>query len=171
MLTNANITATIYEFPEDAKAAQEALLAAVTGVERWWRCYAFTYRPLAEAIIAANKTAPQHLYVDKSQTEDAEQRSLVMECVEAGVEVTIGTSPEGQGFIAHSKAFAGADGDIWEGSLNWSESAWRQVNTALTYNSPARRDELVAAFKRDVAYAWSQEQSCQVMSSPPAWLT
>lgn len=161
---------TAWEFPEDAEAGKAALLAHWTEnpVETWLRAYALTMRELTEAIIAAEKTAPTHVYVDHTQCEDEDQLTLVKELVAAGVEVTIGTSPAGSGYIAHTKAYVDADGDCWEGSTNFSESAWHQVNTAFQFNSPAWRDMMVAAFNRDVAYAWEHERSLQLMSVPPA---
>ena len=158
-----------WEFPEDAEAGKAALLEHFDDpVETWIRAYAFTIRELAEAIIEANKSAPQHLYVDHSQCEDEDQLVLVKELVAAGVEVTIGTSPAGKGFIAHSKAFVGRDGSCWEGSTNFSESAWHQVNSAMQFNSPAWRDMMIAAFNKDVAWAWANEASLQLMSTQPA---
>jgi hypothetical protein len=164
---------TAYEFPEDAAAGQAALLAHWTKnpTETWLRAYAFTIRALAEAVIEANKTAPQHLYIDHSQCEDEDQLVLVKEMVAAGVEVTIGTSPAGEGFIAHTKAFVDKLGNCWEGSTNFSESAWQQVNTAFQFVSPEWRDMMIAAFNRDVAYAWTNEARFQLMAAQPTLAT
>src|SRR5208282_2266208 len=129
--TLTNITA--WEFPEDAAAGEAAFLAHwERPVETYVRAYAFTMKALAEGIIEAAKTAPQHVYVDRSQSESETQLALLHEIVQApGVDLTIGTSPAGKGFIAHTKAYVAVNGDFWEGSTNFSYSAWHQINTAF----------------------------------------
>jgi hypothetical protein len=168
--TLTNVTA--WEFPEDAEAGKAALLEHWTQpspVETWLRAYAFTMGELATAIIQAAKVAPQHVYVDKSQYQaETEMQALCKTVAETpNVDLTIGTSPAGAGFIAHTKAFVDRDGNCWEGATNFSESAWHQVNTALQFVSPEWRDLIVAGFNRDVAYAWSSEASLQIMSKEP----
>jgi hypothetical protein len=43
-----------------------------------------------------------------------------------------------------------------------------QVNDAFQFQSTAWRDQLIAAFNRDVAYAWRADKSVQLMSAQPA---
>ena len=173
MITTTLGPVVAWEFPEDAEAGKAAFLAHWDNpVETWVRAYAFTMSALAEAVIKANASAPQHLYVDRSQCqENAEQAVLVRKVIAAGVEVTIGTSPAGAEFIAHSKSYFAANGDCWEGSWNFSESASHQVNTAFQFNSPEWRTMMVSAFNRDVQYAWTNQRAAQLMSQPPASFT
>ena len=160
---------TAWMFPEDAEAGKDAFLSHWDHPqETWVRAYAFTMRELADAIVTANKIAPQHLYIDRSQCEDANQLVLVREVIAAGVETTIGTSPAGEAFIAHTKAYVAADGSCWEGSCNFSESGWHQVNTAFEFLCPEWRDVMVAQFEADVQYAWSRERAYQLMAKPPS---
>lgn len=167
----ANLSqAVCFQFPEDAQEARVELLShwRESPCETWIRAYAFTMSDLAAAVVEANKVAPQHVYMDRSQyDENLEQKTLAKQLVAEGVEVTIGTSPAGADYIAHTKAWFRADGLCWEGSLNFSESAWYQVNTAFCFLCPAWRDMMLAAFHRDVAYAWEHERRYQVMSKPP----
>jgi hypothetical protein len=93
---------------------------------------------------------------------------------EAGIEVTIGTSPAGSKFICHTKGIvsdrAAKGGELWcwEGSTNFSLSAWQQVNTAMVFASQQWRDEFVAQFEALRDFAWANERDLQLMSQPPA---
>jgi hypothetical protein len=46
-------------------------------------------------------------------------------------------------------------------------SAWKQVNTALFFHSPAYHDAIVNQFLHLRYFAWTQERDKQVMTSPP----
>lgn len=167
--TMTNITA--WEFPEDAVPGEAAFLAHWnTPVETYVRAYAFTMKHLADAICEAAKTAPQHVYVDHSQSGSEAQLACLHQIVQCpGVDLTIGTSPAGKGFIAHTKAYIAVNGDFWEGSTNFSYSAWHQVNTAFQGNCPEFTDMMITAFHRDVQYAWENEKSDQLASEPPSY--
>lgn len=164
---------TAWQLPEDGDAAKAAFLRYFADpTETWLRAYALTMSALAQDIIAAHKNGVLlHLYVDKSQTDSAEQLTVVKSLVEAGVETTIGTAPTGRSYIAHEKGYATSGGDCWEGSVNFSDEAWEQVNTALQFHSPQWRDMTIAAFNRDVQFAWSNERAYQLMGAPPASFT
>jgi len=169
--TMTNITA--WEFPEDAVAGQEAFLAHwAKPVETYVRAYAFTMKELADVICEAAKTAPQHIYADRSQSESEEQKACLKQCIECpGVDVTIGTSPAGKGFIAHTKAYIGVNGDFWEGSTNFSHSAWHQVNTAFQGNCAPWATMMITAFHRDVQFAWEEEKEYQLADEPPSFFS
>jgi hypothetical protein len=127
---------------------------------------------LVNAIISAHtKGVPLHLYVDRSQEVTRKMRLAIERIVAAGVETTIGTSPAGQRFIAHEKGLTTTDGDCWEGSVNFSDSGWEQVNTAFQFNSPEWRDMTITAFNRAVKFAWTRERRFQLMKEPPASLS
>ena len=78
-----------------------------------------------------------------------------------------GTSPAGREFIAHSKSYTDVDGDSWMGSWNFSESASSQVNHAFAFTNTEWRDAMIAQFNTDVAFAWANEASYQLMSVQP----
>lgn len=160
---------TAWQLPEDATTARVAFIDIFTNPsETWLRAYAFTMADLAEDIIAAHqKGVPMHLYLDRSQEVGTYEKPLVEKVVAAGVEVTIGTSPAGTKYIAHEKGGCTADGDCFEGSTNFSDSAWEQVNTLLQFNSPEWAQMTVDAFNRAVVYAWTSERSLQLMSTQP----
>src|ERR1035441_9385443 len=159
-----------WQLPEDSVAARAAFIDVFTNPsEKWLRAYAFTMADLAEDIIAAHeKGVPMHLYLDRSQEVGTYEKPLVEKVVQAGVEVTIGTSPAGSKFIAHEKGGCTAGGECFEGSTNFSDSAWEQVNTLLTFDSMEWAQMTVEAFNRAVAYAWASEKNLQLMSEQPA---
>jgi hypothetical protein len=142
--------------------------------ETWIIAYAFTLTGMINDLIAAHKAGiPLHIYLDHSQSIEKVEQPLVQQLVSAGVEVTIGTSPAGSQYICHTKGMVSdpaANGGAlwcWEGSTNFSLSAWKQVNTALVFASQQWRDEFVAQFQGLVNFAWTNEKSMQLMSSPP----
>jgi PLD-like domain len=168
-------TVTCYLLPQDgAQAEADFLKHLLDPGETWITAYAFTLSGMIQDLIAAHKAGiPLHLYLDHSQAVEAVEKPLVQQLVSAGVEVTIGTSPAGSKFICHTKGMvsdpAANGGSLWcwEGSTNFSLSAWQQVNTALVFASQQWRDEFVAQFEALVDFAWANERSMQMMSSPP----
>ena len=168
MIELAPLSVTAWQFPQDAIAGKQAFLKHWEHPqETWLRAYALTMRELVNVMVPAQRTAPQHVYVDRSQSASPEQLVLLKELVAAGVEVTVGTSPAGKEFIAHSKAYTSADGSSWMGSWNFSESASSQVNDAFAFKSELWRDSTIKAFEEDVQYAWTVERGFQIMPAPP----
>lgn len=165
---------TAYQFPDDASAGESAFLSVVsTGSELWLRAYALTLKPLAAALIARQKAGQlTHITVDHScMVDDKAQKALVDSLVAAGLEITVCTSYAGKEYIAHEKTAVDADGLVFTGSTNWSESAWRQINKSLAFRSPEFVQQFVASFNTSVAYAWKNEREYQLMSEPPANIT
>jgi PLD-like domain len=141
--------------------------------EAWIIAYAFTLPDMIKELIAAHEAkVPLHLYLDYSQYSGKTEKPLVQQLVQAGIEVTVGTSPAGSQYICHTKGIvsdAAPGGALWcwEGSTNFSLSAWKQVNTALVFSSQAWRDQFVAQCEGLWDFAWANERSLQLMSSPP----
>ena len=168
---------TCYLLPQDGATAKADFLAHLMNPgETWITAYSFTLPDMIHDLLDAHqKGIPLHIYLDHSQeaTVKAEQ-PLVQQLVDAGVEVTIGTSPAGSKFICHAKGIVSdaAKGSTavwcWEGSTNFSLSAWQQVNTAMVFSSQQWRDEFVAQFEALRDFAWTNERSMQLMSQPPA---
>lgn len=159
-----------YQFPDDATAGRAAFLAGLdTTAELWLRAYALTMPEVSTALIKAHEAGyKRHLTVDHSCMEDRTQAMLVQGLVTAGLEVTITTSYAGADYIAHEKTLVDAEGNVFTGSTNWSDSAWLQINKSLAFNSPAFLAQFVESFNTSVAYAWTHEQAFQLMSEQPA---
>ena len=168
-------TVTCYLLPQDGTQAEADFLKHLMDPgETWITAYAFTLSGMIQDLLAAHKQrTPLHLYLDHSQAVGTVEKPLVQQLVTAGVEVTIGTSPAGSKFICHTKGMVsdpaknGGSLWCWEGSTNFSLSAWQQVNTALVFASQQWRNEFVAQFEALVDFAWANERSMQLMSSPP----
>jgi hypothetical protein len=171
------ITATItcYLLPEDGTVAQQEFLNHVSDPgETYIIAYAFTLVPMIDDLIAAhNNGVPLHIFLDHTQSEGALQKPDVQRLIDAGVEVTIGTSPAGTQYICHTKGVASNDNPVWcwEGSTNFSESAWSQVNTVMVFSSQEWYDNFVNQFEQIRQYAWTNEREFQMMTSPPPGVT
>ena len=160
---------TAWQFPDDAAAGEAAFLALLhSPAETWIRAYAFTMKALTDECIAAHRAGVKlHIALDHSQEVGHYEKPEVERLVAAGVETTIATSYAGSKYIAHEKGLFTAAGECWEGSTNFSSSAWEQINTALQFSSDAYVAMQVDSFNREVAYAWSNEKALQVMSAAP----
>lgn len=168
---------TCYLLPQDGPTAYAEFLKNLTDPgETWIIAYAFTLQDMVHDLLAAfKKGVPLHLYLDYSQYKSGKttEDPLVQQLVDAGVEVTVGTSPAGTQYICHTKGIvsdAAKGGQLWcwEGSVNFSQSAWHQVNTAMTFSSQEWRDQFVAQFEALRNFAWANEPDMQVMKAPPA---
>jgi len=172
-------TVTCYLLPGDGTVAQADFLKHLANPgETWITAYGFTLPDMINELLAAHKNGvPLHLYLDHTQAAGTTEKPLVQKLVDAGVEVTIGTSPAGSRFICHTKGIvsdaAKSGGAVWcwEGSTNFSLGAWEQVNTALVFASQPWRDEFVAQFEALRDYAWANERAMQMMKKPPADLS
>jgi hypothetical protein len=168
-------TITCYLLPGDGPTAEADFLQHLTNMgETWVIAYAFTLPDMINDLITAHqKGVKLHLYLDHSQSTGKAEAPLLQKLLAAGIEITIGTSPEGSAYICHTKgivsdaAAGGGQPWCWEGSTNFSLSAWKQVNTAMVFSSLDWRNDFVAQFEALRDYAWANEKSMQIMSSPP----
>jgi phosphatidylserine/phosphatidylglycerophosphate/cardiolipin synthase-like enzyme len=167
-------TITCYLLPEDGPAAQTGFLKHLNEPgETWIIAYGFTLPDMITDLLQAHKNGvPLHIYLDHTQSAGKIEHPLVLELVNAGVEVTIGTSPDGSKYICHTKGMVSDKSNAgglycWEGSTNFSTSAWHQVNTALVFSSTEWRNEFVAQFEGLRDYAWANERAMQLMHAPP----
>lgn len=165
---------TCYLLPQDGTVAEQLFLKNLLDPgETWIIAYAFTLPDMINELLAAHKKGiPLHIYLDFSQSTGKTEKPLVQQLISSGVEVTIGTSPAGSQFICHTKGIvsdAAPGGSLWcwEGSVNFSLSAWKQVNTAMVFSSPAWRDQFVAQFEALRNFAWANERADQLMKAPP----
>ncbi len=172
------ITTTIdcYLLPEDGAAAKQRFLDHLQDPhDMWIIAYSFTLMPMIDEIVK-NSSPPGmiHIYLDLSQSRGTAEKPQVQRLIDAGVEVTIGTSPAGLSFITHTKGIVCNDTPVpwcWEGSVNFSESGWMQVNTAMVFNDKTWRDNFVAQFDTLRDYAWTNERADQLMKAPPSGVT
>jgi hypothetical protein len=162
--------ATAYFLPDDAAPAQVQLLAdAASAAEKWIICYGLNWLPLVEALCASQRAGHAvHVYADRSSAKQTwEQRPLAM-LADAGVDLTIGTSTTSTGCICHTKGLVvvptepGQSASCWEGSTNFTAAAWKEVNTALQFNSDAWATAFRTQFAKLAAYAWSREKTYQL---------
>jgi hypothetical protein len=172
------ITTTVecYLLPDDGAAAKATFLQHLTDPhEMWIIAYSFTLIPMIDDIIANSQGGdPIHIYLDRSQAQGKAELPQLRRLVTAGVEVTIGTSPAGTSYITHTKGFVCDDAPVpfcWEGSVNFSQDGWMQVNTAMNFNNQTWRDQFVEQFDALRDYAWTNERSSQLMKAPPAGVT
>jgi len=138
--------------------------------EMYITAFGFTLQPMVDKLLEHYQAGdPLHIYLDHSQAGGTMEKPQVQRLVDAGVEVTIGTSPEGSRYICHTKGIVCLDSPpwCWEGSVNFSESGWRQVNTSMVFNSDDWSQKFVEQFKALRQFAWTKEQRMQLMSSPP----
>jgi len=169
-------TVECYLLPGDGDAARAKFLEHLKDPhEMWIIAYSFTLAPMIDEIIAnAAGGDPIHIYLDYSQSKGKFEMPQVQRLIDAGVEVTIGTSPAGTSYITHTKGFVCDDTPLpfcWEGSVNFSASGWMQVNTAMIFNNQTWRDQFVQQFDALRDYAWTNERSYQLLKTPPAGVT
>jgi phosphatidylserine/phosphatidylglycerophosphate/cardiolipin synthase-like enzyme len=167
---------TCYLLPQDGGQAKADFLAHLMNPgETWITAYAFTLPDMIHDLLDAHqKGIPLHIYLDHTQETGKAEQPLVQQLVDAGVEVTMGTSPAGSKFICRTKGIisdavkGGAAVWCWEGSTNFSLSAWQQVNTAMVFSSQDWRNEFVAQWEALRDFARAKERNMQLMSQPPA---
>ncbi len=162
--------------PDDGDAARALFLHHLEDpYEMWIIAYSFTLVPMIDAIIKNSQSGPPiHIYLDRSQSKGTAEAPQIKRLVDAGVEVTIGTSPVGTSYITHTKGIVCDDPPqpwCWEGSVNFSQSGWMQVNTALFFHSQTWRDQFVKQFTALRDYAWTNLRADQLMSAPPKGVT
>ena len=159
-----------YLLPTDAVAAEKDFLDHLRGKgETWIIAYGFTLVPMIDELIGVHKRGKKlHLYLDHTQASGKAETVDVDRLVHAGVEVTIGTSPV-RGLICHTKGVVvdGVHPWCWEGSVNFSNNGFSQVNTAMAFESKLWRDRFVQQFEELRAFAWAKERRYQRMGRAP----
>ena len=160
-----------YLLPGDgAKAESDFLHHLADDGEMYITAYAFTLVPMIDQLLANfQRGDPLHIYLDHSQASGRMEKPQVLRLVNAGVEVTIGTSPAGSQYICHTKGIVCLDRPpwCWEGSVNFSESGWHQVNTAMVFHSSGWAQAFVEQFRGLRQFAWTNERRFQLMPAPP----
>ncbi len=102
---------TCYLLPGDGVQAEaEFLHHLADSGEMYITAYGFTLQPMIDQFLANHEAGdPLHIYLDHSQASGTAEKPQVQRLVDAGIEVTIGTSPEGSRFICHTKGIVCLD--------------------------------------------------------------
>ena len=165
-------TITCFLLPGDgAQAEAEFLHHLADPSEMYIIAYGFTLQPMIDQFLANHAAGdPLHIYLDHSQASGMAEKPQVQRLVDAGIEVTIGTSPEGSQFICHTKGIVCLDPApwCWEGSVNFSVRGWHQLNTAMSFSSKDWAKNFVDQFKQIRQFAWDYERVFQLMPKPPS---
>ena len=166
---------TCYLLPGDGAAARAEFLHHLGDpAEMYITAYGFTLQPMIDQLIANHVAGDLlHIYLDNSQAAGQAERPQVQRLVDAGIEVTLGTSPEGSRYICHTKGIVCLDTPpwCWEGSVNFSEGGWHQVNTAMVFSSADWAKNFADQFKALRQFAWDKERNLQLMPKPPPGVT
>ena len=155
---------------DGAQAEAEFLRHLADPSEMYIIAYGFTLQPMIDQFLANHVAGdPLHIYLDHSQASGMAEKPQVKRLVDAGIEVTIGTSPEGSQFICHTKGIVCLDPApwCWEGSVNFSVSGWHQLNTAMSFSSKDWAKNFVDQFRQIRQFAWDYERAFQLMPKPP----
>jgi phosphatidylserine/phosphatidylglycerophosphate/cardiolipin synthase-like enzyme len=127
--------------------------------------YGFALPCLVDALIAAkNRGVRVRILFDRVQAGGPGERDLVREIADAGIEHWIGSSPDRQ--IRHSKVMI-VDGEWAEmGSLNYSESAFKQNNTVIIMRDAEIAADLTADWEENKAWLLANEPQYQAAAQP-----
>ncbi len=161
-----------YLLPGDGDEAQKDFLAQLNGQgETFLVAYGFTLDAMIGELLAAHAAGiPVHIYLDHTQSAGTAEKPQVQRLVEAGMDVTIGTSPAGSAFICHTKGMVVLDQPdtpyCWSGSVNFSASGWKQVNSVEVFRSKVWADHFLQQFSLLKSFAWTHEQKYQLMAGP-----
>ncbi len=162
---------TCYLLPGDGPAAEAEFLHHLADPgEMYITAYGFTLPQMIDQLLANHEAGDLlHIYLDSSQAAGKAEKPQVQRLVDAGIEVTIGTSPEGSQYICHTKGIVCLDTPpwCWEGSVNFSLGGWHQVNTAMVFHSGDWAKNFVDQFKGLRQFAWTKERKLQVMKAQP----
>ena len=168
------ITETDYFMPEDGAAAQQKFLALLANPgEIWMSAYGFTLQPMFDELIKADGRGVKiHLLLDHSQetgrAEAPKVKNLVASLKHGDVTITTaGVNSKAPSQIWHWKGFAvkragSGQYDCWEGSTNFSQSAWLQGNSARTFSSADWAQKFIQQFELHHQWARANEPQYQV---------
>lgn len=161
---------TCYCLQEDGAIANREFLSYLHNPgETWIIAFGTTIVPIIIELVAAHKNGvPIHLYLDHSQAFGRADKHQVQRLVNAGMEVTIGTSLVSGRHLSHTKGAVvnGTPPWCWEGSINVLESGWHAVDTAMVFFSKEWHERFVLQFKELRKFAWESQEWLQVMKAP-----
>lgn len=147
---------------QDAQAAFQAFLASAEHTIRFM-IYGATYQPFFDALIAAKRrgVTVQGIF-DHIQAEGCAEKAQIDRLVDAGFidgqHFLIGTSPDAHQ-ICHIKATWIDHRHVEDGSLNYSPSGFKQVQTVCFTEWPEWAAYLDTVFER--LWTWIREHEPQ----------
>lgn len=165
-------TLTTYQLPDDKEELHKVFLYELLNRgETYLVSYGFTEKVMIDELLAAHAAGILvHLYLDHTQSAGRTERVQVQRLVDAGMDVTIGTSIEGSAYICHTKGFVVLENPeapfCWTGSLNFSDSGWHQENYVTTFSNKGWAGSFIDNFHRMKEFAWSHERKFQLLANP-----
>ena len=170
-MIDIQINETDYFLPDDGPQAEQVFLSLIQHPAETWICaYGFTLQPLFDAIKAADAAGVKiHLLLDHSQSTGRAEAPKVKDLASSlkNGDVTITTAGLNSGApsqIWHWKGLVVATEvpTCWEGSTNFSASAWNQGNSARLFKSNEWARVFVAQFNAHRAWALANEPQYQL---------
>ena len=168
------ITETDYFMPEDGPAARKQFLELLANpAEVWMSAYSFTLQPMFDELLKADgRGITIHLLLDHSQeigrAEAAGVKNLAANLKNGDVTITTaGINSQAPAQIWHWKGFVvqqfgSSDYACWEGSTNFSQSAWYQGNSARTFSSAVWAKKFIQQFELHKQWALANEPQYQI---------
>jgi hypothetical protein len=167
-------TETDYFLPEDGQEAEQKFLQLLKNFSEIWICaFGFTLQPMFDELKKADAAgANLHILLDHSQAVGKAELPRVKDLVEnlRHSDVTITTagvnSPKKdqiwhwKGMIVKPKD--GQEDYCWEGSTNFSQSAWFQGNSARVFRSSVWAQTFIQQFEAHRAWALANEPQYQI---------
>ena len=169
-----SVTETDYFLPEDGKIAETKFLELLNNLTEVWICaFGFTLQPMFDELKKTDaKGAKLHILLDHSQevgqAEAPKVQDLVANLKHGDVTITTaGVNSAHPDQIWHWKGFVvkptgGKEFYCWEGSTNFSQSAWFQGNSARVFNSDLWGQTFIKQFEAHRAWALAHEPQYQV---------
>ena len=183
-----SLTERDYFLPDDGVAAQKEFLALFTAGydEIWINAYGFTLQPMFDAIKAADARGVKcHILLDHTQECGHAEAPLVKDLVASlkNGDVTVTTAGINSGKpsnIWHWKGLVAKFNDgnaslerfgsmdiapayfCWEGSTNFSASAWTQGNSARIFANDLWASTFITQQAAHIAWARTNEPQYQV---------
>jgi hypothetical protein len=169
-----SITETDYFLPEDGDDAKEKFLELLHNfTEVWISAYGFTLQDMFDELKAAGSAGAKiHVLLDHSEeagkAEKAKVQDLVSNLKHGDVTVTTaGVNSPQKDQIWHWKGMVvtakdGKETYCWEGSTNFTTSAWFQGNSARVFRSSQWAQKFTEQFEAHKAWALANEPQYQV---------
>ncbi len=169
-----SLTETDYFLPEDGSAAEKEFLDLLNKLsEVWISAFGFTLQPMFDALKKADVAGARiHVLLDHSQSvgqaEAPKVKDLVAHLKHGDVTITTaGIHSGAPSQIWHWKGMVvlptdGKEKHAWEGSTNFSQSAWFQGNSARVFRSDAWAKVFVQQFEAHRGWAIAHEPQYQV---------
>ena len=144
--------------PQHADEVQKDILALVASAKKTIDIgiYGYAWKELSAALIKKHEAGVKvRIVFDRTQAGGLGERDLVAEVIAAGIECYVGTSPRHA--IRHTKDLV-VDGIAGEmGSLNYSESGFKQNNTVEIFYDAGLAQYIIADLEDNIKFLVEQE--------------